>query len=179
MNTNLLINQIKTPLGNMTMGATDEGICLFDFEYRKSIDPIKRRIEGYMGMEFVEGEHEHFSLLREQIGQYFEGSRKDFDLPLHLLGTPFQVSVWKGLKEIPYAETRSYKAQSIFLGNEKAIRAIAAANGENGIAIIIPCHRVIGTNGSLVGYGGGLPKKKWLLEHEIKHSGKTNQMALF
>jgi O-6-methylguanine DNA methyltransferase len=113
------------------------------------------------------------------MNEYFIGTRKEFDLPLHLLGTSFQKSVWLGLLQIPYGETRSYKKQSIFLGNEKAIRAVAGANGENGIAIIIPCHRVIGENGSLTGYGGGLQRKKWLLDHERKHSGKTGQAELF
>ena len=170
---------IDTPLGKMRLGATDDGICLFDFEYRRSIDAIMKRIETFAGDTFAEGEHPHFKILEQQIGEYFTGQRKEFDVPLHLLGTPFQKSVWQGLIQIPYGETRSYKAQSIFLGNEKAIRAVAAANGENGIAIIVPCHRVIGTNGSLIGYGGGLPKKKWLLEHERKHSGKTGQAELF
>ena len=87
--------------------------------------------------------------------------------------------VWEGLKQIPFGETRSYKKQSIFLGDEKAIRAVARANGENGIAIIIPCHRVIGENGSLVGYGGGLWRKQWLLKHERAHSGQTQQQSLF
>jgi len=96
-----------------------------------------------------------------------------------LAGTDFQKSVWVALQQIPYGETRSYKQQSIALGNEKAIRAVAGANGENGIAVIIPCHRVIGENGSLIGYGGGLQRKKWLLEHERKHSGKETQLGLF
>eukprot|EP01012_Entosiphon_sulcatum_P048947 TRINITY_DN67528_c0_g1_i1.p2 TRINITY_DN67528_c0_g1~~TRINITY_DN67528_c0_g1_i1.p2 ORF type:complete len:105 (-),score=7.05 TRINITY_DN67528_c0_g1_i1:27-320(-) len=96
-----------------------------------------------------------------------------------MIGTDFQKRVWKGLLDIPFGETRSYKKQSIYLGDVKAIRAVATANGQNGIAIIVPCHRVIGDNGSLVGYGGGLPKKKWLLEHEAKHSGKDLQMGLF
>lgn len=163
----------------MRMGASDEGICLFDFEYRRSIDTIMNRIEKHMGCSFTPGEHPHFEILKQQAGEYFTGERKDFDLTLHLVGSPFQVSVWKLLMQIPYAETRSYKKQSIMLGNEKAIRAVAGANGENGIAIIVPCHRVIGENGSLVGYGGGLPKKQWLLDHERKHSGKTGQLGLF
>src|ERR1700677_4990764 len=175
----IYISRIDTPVGKMRIGATDEGICLFDFQYRKSIDTIMKRIETLSGDKFTEGEHPHFKLLEQQIGEYFTGARKEFDLPLHLLGTPFQKSVWQGLQPIPYGETRSYKQQSIFLGNEKAIRAVAGANGENGIAIIIPCHRVIGENGSLVGYGGGLQRKKWLLDHERKHSGKTGQAALF
>ena len=163
----------------MRIGATDEGICLFDFQYRRSIDSIVGRIETLGGMKLTEGEHPYFALLEQQVAEYFLGTRKEFDLPLHLIGTAFQKSVWQGLLTIPYGETRSYKQQSIFLGNEKAIRAVAGANGENGIAIIIPCHRVIGTNGTLTGYGGGLPTKKWLLEHERKHSGKTGQAELF
>ncbi len=163
----------------MRIGATDEGICIFDFQYRRSIDSIMKRIETIAGDSFGEGEHPHFEKLELQIGEYFAGTRKEFDLPLHLLGTPFQKSVWLGLLQIPYGETRSYKQQSIFLGNEKAIRAMAGANGENGIAIIIPCHRVIGENGSLTGYGGGLQRKKWLLDHERKFSGKTGQGELF
>lgn len=176
----LYIQYIDTPVGRMKAGATDEGICLFDFEYRRMIDAIMKRIFNGLGStEFVEANHPHIDTLRQQVGEYFEGSRKEFDLPLHLIGTDFQKKVWKGLMEIPYAETRSYEKQSIFLGDMKAIRAVAGANGENGIAIIVPCHRVIGKNGSLTGYGGGLHRKKWLIEHEIKHSGKTAQINLF
>lgn len=175
----ICIKHIDTPVGKMRIGASDEGICLFDFQYRKSIDTIMKRIETLSGKKFADGDHPHFKILEQQIGEYFVGTRKEFDLPLHLVGTPFQKSVWEGLLKIPYGETRSYKQQSIFLGNEKAIRAVATANGENGIAIIVPCHRVIGTNGTLVGYGGGLQRKKWLLDHERKHSGKTGQGELF
>ena len=175
----ITITYLDTPLGRMRAGATDEGICLFDFEYRRMIDNIMKRIETTLNDSFQEGHHPHFDTLKKQADEYFLGTRQVFDLPLHLVGTDFQKQVWNGLLQIPYAETRSYKKQSIFLGDVKAIRAVARANGENGIAIIVPCHRVIGENGSLVGYGGGLPKKKWLLEHEIKHSGKTNQMPLF
>jgi AraC family transcriptional regulator of adaptative response/methylated-DNA-[protein]-cysteine methyltransferase len=175
----ICLTHIDTPVGKMRAGATDDGICLFDFQYRRSIDSIMKRIETLSGKKFTEGMHPHFQLLEQQIGEYFTGLRKEFDLPLHLLGTVFQKSVWTGLHQIPYGETRSYKHQSIFLGNEKAIRAVAGANGENGIAIIIPCHRVIGENGSLTGYGGGLQRKKWLLDHERKHSGKTGQAELF
>lgn len=175
----LVCKYIDTPTGKMRMGATDAGICLFDFQYRKSIDTIMKRIEQTLGVTASEGEHPYFAILEQQIDEYFKGIRRAFDLPLHLVGSPFQVSVWEGLLQIPYGETRSYKKQSIFLGNEKAIRAVASANGENSIAIIVPCHRVIGTNGSLTGYGGGLHRKKWLLEHEWKHSGKSGQSELF
>jgi len=175
----IFLSSIDSPVGKMRIAATDDGICLFDFQYRKSINGIMKRIEMLSGKKFTEGSHPYFKLLQQQIDEYFLGTRKEFDLPLHLVGTPFQKSVWEGLLKIPYGETRSYKQQSIFLGNEKAIRAVATANGENGIAIIIPCHRVIGTNGSLTGYGGGLPRKKWLLDHERKHSGKNGQGELF
>jgi len=175
----IALKHIDTPVGKMRIGATDEGICLFDFQYRRSIDSIMKRIETHVGHKFEEAEHPHFSLLEEQIGQYFAGTRKEFDLPLHFAGTAFQKSVWEGLLKIPYGETRSYKQQSIFLGNEKAIRAVAGANGENGIAIIVPCHRVIGEDGSLTGYGGGLQRKKWLLDLEKRHSGKVAQGELF
>jgi len=163
----------------MTAAATDEGICVFDFTHRKMMSSILSRIQIALNTSVVEGEHRHFRILEYQIEEYFAGIRKGFDLPLHMIGTPFQLRVWKGLQQIPYAETRSYKKQSVLLGDEKAIRAVARANGENGLAIIIPCHRVIGENGSLVGYGGGLPRKQWLLEHERKHSGMTLQQRLF
>jgi O-6-methylguanine DNA methyltransferase len=176
----IALKHINTPVGVMRIGATDEGICLFDFQYRRSIDSIMKRIETHTGHKFTEVDHHPlFPLLEGQITEYFSGHRKVFDLPLHFAGTPFQKSVWTGLLQIPYGETRSYKQQSIFLGNEKAIRAVAGANGENGIAIIVPCHRVIGEDGSLTGYGGGLQRKKWLLDLERKHSGIAAQGELF
>lgn len=175
----ITVKHIDTPLGLMRAAATDEGICLFDFVHRRMLDAIEKRITNTLGAEVQEGEHRYISTLEEQIAEYFTGTRKEFDLPLHLVGTDFQKKVWNGLLSIPYGETRSYKQQSIFLGDVKAIRAVGTANGQNGIAIIVPCHRVIGDNGSLVGYGGGLPKKKWLLQHEAKHSGKNMQAALF
>ena len=170
---------MDTPLGLMRAAATAEGICLFDFQYRRSIDSIMQRIENLLEDNFAEGEHRYFAQLEQEINEYFAGTRKEFTLPLHLVGTPFQKSVWEALLQIPYGDTRSYKQQSIFLGNEKAIRAVAGANGDNGIAIIVPCHRVIGGDGSLTGYGGGLERKKWLLEHEQKYSGKGGQGSLF
>jgi methylated-DNA-[protein]-cysteine S-methyltransferase len=110
-----------------------------------------------------------------QLEEYFQKKRTNFDLNLNPLGTDFQLHVWKELQKIPYAETCTYKEQSKRLGSEKAIRAIASANGKNPIWIIIPCHRVIGSDGSLTGYAGGLWRKKWLLEHE----NPPNQTSLF
>ena len=104
----------------------------------------------------------------EQLIQYFGGERRFFDLPLNQEGTPFQKQVWSELTSIPFGKTISYIELAIKTGDPKATRAVAAANGKNNIAIIVPCHRVIGADKTLVGYGGGLWRKKWLLEHEMK-----------
>ena len=110
-----------------------------------------------------------------QLNEYFEGKRTDFDFKLNLKGTEFQQKVWKSLLDIPYGKTRTYLEQSKILGDVKAIRAVASANGKNPLWIVVPCHRVIGTDGSLTGYAGGLWRKKWLLEHE----NPTTQQSLF
>ena len=112
--------------------------------------------------------------MQAQLNAYFDGDRKDFDIPLDLRGTPFQERVWTVLRDIPYGETRSYMDQAIALGIPKAVRAVASANGDNRIAIMVPCHRVIGKNGTLVGYGGGLWRKQFLLDLE----GAPQQLSL-
>ena len=117
-------------------------------------------------------QHELLSNCQLELDEYFSGIRTSFSIPLELMGTPFQNRVWDALKTIPYGKTISYLSLSKLLGDVKAIRAVGAANGRNNIAIIIPCHRVIGSNAKLVGYAGGLWRKQWLLEHEAKfHSG--------
>jgi methylated-DNA-[protein]-cysteine S-methyltransferase len=114
-----------------------------------------------------------------QLDEYFKGQRKEFLLPLLLQGTEFQKTVWRSLLDISYGKTISYTQQSKMLNNEKGIRAIASANGNNEISIIIPCHRVIGSNGELMGYAGDLWVKEWLINHERKHSGQATQGQLF
>jgi methylated-DNA-[protein]-cysteine S-methyltransferase len=111
-----------------------------------------------------------FNKCRRQLDEYFSGQRKNFDLPLWQDGTVFQQKVWKALMQIPYGKTISYLQLAIQLGNVKATRAVAAANGRNQLSIIVPCHRVIGSDGSLTGYAGGLDRKKWLLNHENKYA---------
>lgn len=175
----LFEKNIKTPLGEMLAMASDDGICLFDFPYRRMMPQIRQRIVNSFGIEPIHNEHPLFQKLEEQLNAYFKGALQNFDLPLHLIGTDFQEQVWKALQTIPYGKTRSYKQQAIFLGNEKAIRAVAKANGENSMAILIPCHRVIGENGSLIGYAGGLRNKEWLLGHEKRYSGMMQQQLLF
>ncbi|MBE2288681.1 MAG: methylated-DNA--[protein]-cysteine S-methyltransferase [Chitinophagaceae bacterium] len=175
----IALKRIDTPLGRMRVGATEKGICLFDFQFRRAVEGIMERVERLLDDKFAETDSPYFSILETQIAEYFNGTRKEFDVPLHLTGTPFQKSVWEALKDIPYGETRSYKQQSVAMGQEKAIRAIASANGDNPIAIIIPCHRIIGEDGSLTGYSGGLQRKQQLLDLERRFSGKFTQAQLF
>lgn len=107
--------------------------------------------------------------LREQLAAYWTGALREFDVPLHLPGTPFRMRVWAALREIPYGETWSYGKLAAHLGDPNASRAVGLANGRNPIGIVVPCHRVVGANGSLVGYGGGVERKRWLLDHERAH----------
>ena len=113
-----------------------------------------------------------FDAVREQLDAYFAGELGAFDLPLAPHGTRFQQRVWEELTRIPYAETISYKELALRLGDQKLVRAVGLANGRNPLSIVIPCHRVIGADGSLVGYGGGLERKRWLLEHEAVAAGR-------
>lgn len=159
----ITITRIPTPLGPMLAGATEKGICLFEFTDRRMLETQLTRIKKIFKADLISGSSKHFDILNEQMEEYFTGKRKEFTFPLVIDGTPFQEKVWKALLKIPYGETRSYKDQAKSIGNPKAVRAVANANGDNRIAIIIPCHRVIGANGKLVGYGGGLWRKKYLL----------------
>jgi AraC family transcriptional regulator of adaptative response/methylated-DNA-[protein]-cysteine methyltransferase len=157
---------IETPLGTMLAGANEQGICLLEFSERAILNREFSDLTRLLKAEFEEGENRHFQVLRDELTMYFDGSLKKFEVPLVIAGTEFQKEVWNELLRIPYGTTRSYKEQSVAINKFDAIRAVAAANGANRIAIIIPCHRVIGEDGSLTGYGGGLWRKKWLLDLE-------------
>jgi AraC family transcriptional regulator of adaptative response/methylated-DNA-[protein]-cysteine methyltransferase len=174
--TNIInITRITTPLGPMFACATEDGVCLLEFTDRRMLEYELKDINKHLKANIVYGENKHFEPLRRQMEEYFSGKRKVFDLPLVTPGTEFQKQVWAKLCDIQFGETRSYKKQAEMLGNPGAIRAVAHANGMNRISIIIPCHRVIGEDGSLTGYGGGLWRKKWLLDFE---QGK-NELKLF
>jgi AraC family transcriptional regulator of adaptative response/methylated-DNA-[protein]-cysteine methyltransferase len=162
----VVTTRILTPLGPMLAGATEDGICLLEFIDRRMLGTQIERLKKTLKAEFIPGTNPHFEALNQQISEYFEGTRKEFSLPLVTSGTPFQEKVWRVLQEIPYGSTRSYKEQAERIGNPNAVRAVARANGDNRIAIIIPCHRVIGSDGSLTGYGGGLWRKRYLLDLE-------------
>lgn len=160
------IYQLLTPLGPMLSASVEKGICLLEFIDRKMLESELKEISKRLDAPLVTSPGPHLRDLKLQLEQYFNGDRKKFDLPLFTPGSDFQKQVWKGLQNIPYGTTRSYKEQAKAMGRPEAVRAVANANGANRIAIIIPCHRVIGANGNLVGYGGGLWRKKRLLALE-------------
>jgi len=167
---NIFTAEIQTPIGKMLACATEQGICLLEFDDRKNLKKQLNDIENYLSGDRVEQTNEHLEQLEEQLSDYFLGKRTDFDLPLVLSGTPFQEKVWTALREIPFGKQETYKGLTNRLGDPKAIRAVAGANGANKMAIIIPCHRVVGSDGKLTGYAGGLWRKKWLLNHESKQT---------
>ena len=163
-----VINIIRftTKLGPMFACATEKGLCLLDFTDRRMLESEFKDLCKRLNAVILPGENKYLDEVQKQVKEYLSGKRKIFKIDLEPVGTDFQKSVWKVLQEIPYGETWSYKEQSIRLKNPKAVRAVATANGYNKIAFIIPCHRVIGSDGSLTGYGGGLDRKRWLLDLE-------------
>ena len=167
-----IINIIRfsTKIGPMFACATEKGICLLEFTDRRMLETEFRDLRKRLDAVILPGENKYLDLVQIQIAEYMDGKRKSFDVPLIMPGTEFQRSVWKILIQIPYGRTWSYKEQAIKLNKPKAVRAVANANGCNRIAFIIPCHRVIGSDGNLTGYGGGLGRKKWLLDLEQKFS---------
>jgi AraC family transcriptional regulator of adaptative response/methylated-DNA-[protein]-cysteine methyltransferase len=173
------LTKINTPLGEMVAGATDEGICLLEFSDRRMLSTEYKDLKRLLKTTFEDGQNRHLKALKKQLNEYLEGKRKEFDVHLITPGTEFQQAVWQELQSIPFGTTRSYQEQAIALNKPDSIRAVANANGMNRISIVIPCHRVIGSDGRLTGYGGGLKRKKWLLDHEKKYSGKAVDLSLF
>jgi AraC family transcriptional regulator of adaptative response/methylated-DNA-[protein]-cysteine methyltransferase len=158
--------QVLTPLGPMLAGSVKSGICLLEFTDRRMLEKELIDLQKRFKASIVTSYSTHIKLLKKQLDEYFMGERTQFNVSLCTPGSEFQNNVWKALRGIPYGETRSYKDQAKAIGNPKAVRAVARANGDNKIAIIIPCHRVIGSDGNLTGYGGGVERKKRLLEIE-------------
>lgn len=162
----ILINRLTTPIGPMFIAATESGVCLLEFTDRKMLETELSDLQKRLKANILVGENLMIKNAKKQIADYFKGERKSFDIPLHAPGTAFQIKVWEILKEVAYGTTSTYQKQAQKIENPKAIRAVARANGANRIAILIPCHRIIGKDGHLTGYGGGIERKKWLLQFE-------------
>jgi len=154
----ILYTRINSPVGRLTLAASDAGLHLLEFA--KSAHPVS------FDVEWREGSHPILQRTKAQLQDYFSGTLREFDLPLAPQGTPFQCLVWNALASIPYGTTTSYAELAVRIGKPAAMRAVGGANGRNPISIILPCHRVIGADGSLTGYGGGLPIKEFLLRLE-------------
>ncbi|WP_439475533.1 methylated-DNA--[protein]-cysteine S-methyltransferase [Algoriphagus formosus] len=196
----ILTTSYKSPVGELIIGAFQGRLCLCDWYYRRMRKAVDERIQKGLNADFLNFDldsekknptsatdkdirPENIEVIQkaiEQLEDYFSGNRKTFDVPLSMVGTDFQQSVWQELMEIPFGETRSYLELSQQMGNPDAIRAVASANGANAISIIIPCHRIIGSDGSLVGYAGGLDAKKRMLRLEgAKNNRDRGQTELF
>ena len=175
---NIFLEEYESPLGVLLVGSFQDRLCLCDWKYRKSRATIDRRIQSGTGSEYNFGTTDITQEAILQLKAFFAGERTEFDLPLLPLGTEFQMGVWRALLEVPYGETISYKTLSRRLGDHHAVRAVASANGANALSIVIPCHRVLGSQGELTGYAGGLDAKKSLLRLESRVSRK-GQLVLF
>lgn len=174
---NINIQYFKTSFGELLIGDFENKICVCDWRYRKMRSSIDKRIQDGLKAEYVECDSPLLKQLRTELEAYFNGERKEFEIPLLFVGTDFQKQVWEELLKIPFGKTQSYLELSQQLNNEKAIRAIASANGANAISIIVPCHRIIGSKGELVGYAGGLSTKKKLLKLEC--TDQSEQLEFF
>ncbi len=174
---NIKIQYFKNNYGELIIGSFRDQLCLCDWRYRKMRSSIDKRIQAGLTAEYVEQATPIISNTIEQLNEYFCGDRKIFSIPLLLVGTDFQKQVWNALCTVGYGETNSYSGLSQKINNSAAVRAVATANGANAISIIIPCHRIIGMNGDLVGYAGGLDTKRKLLE--LEHRNTIAHSTLF
>lgn len=168
------LKRIETPLGTMIACATGQGICLLEFTDRRMLETELKSVATLLNATIIQGQNALFEVLEKELQDYFAGKRKEFSVPLHSPGTPFQKMAWSNLRKIPYGETRTYKEQAEAMKCPDSIRAVAHANGMNRLAILIPCHRVIGKNGKLTGYGGGLWRKQFLLDLEKRNLHSHN-----
>lgn len=158
--------RVLTPLGPLLMGTTRTGVCLLEFTDRRMLETQLRRLVERLDCVYAPGTSEIGEQLEAELQEYFAGRLREFQTPLHTPGTEFQQRVWAALRGIAYGTTRSYAEQARMIEAPEAVRAVARANGDNRVAIVIPCHRVVGADGRLTGYGGGLWRKRWLLHHE-------------
>lgn len=168
------ISKYTSPVGELILGSFAGRLCMCDWNLKHRRTIIDRRIRRYLNADFKEGCPELIKLTVVQLEEYFNGDRMDFSIPLQFAGTEFQCKVWTELMKIPYGKTISYAELAAGIGNPKAVRAMASANAANPISIIVPCHRVIGSNQKLTGYAGGLHAKETLLNLEAKVKSQTH-----
>ena len=171
--TDICIQYHKTKIGELILGSFEGKLCLLDFNYRKMRNAVDDRIKKGLNADFIEEDSEIIEKTRTELDEYFKENRREFDVPIQIVGTDFQKSVWNALLKVAYGTTSTYLQLAKGINNGKAVRAVAGANAANAIAIIIPCHRIIGSSGELVGYAGGLPTKKRLLTLEKKQEFYT------
>ncbi|XLM33996.1 MAG: methylated-DNA--[protein]-cysteine S-methyltransferase [Rickettsia africae] len=157
---------LDTPLGSMLAISDTERLYLLDFVESKGLEYKIKRLKINTKSAITEDRTRPIISIEEELKSYFSGTLQKFNTPIYLLGSEFQKLVWQELMNVPYGETRSYFTQAKLIGMERSYRAVANANGANKFVIIIPCHRIINNNGKLGGYGAGLDRKKWLIEHE-------------
>jgi methylated-DNA-[protein]-cysteine S-methyltransferase len=165
MTTSLHRTNIDSPVGELGLVATSTRLVAV-------LWPEERDGRVRFAVEPTDGSNEILTQTAEQLGEYFEGARRAFDLPLELRGTEFQQEVWQSLADIPYGETSTYGKQAAAIGRPRAIRAVGSANGRNPLSIVLPCHRIVGADGKLTGFAGGLDTKRWLLDHESGVAGR-------
>jgi AraC family transcriptional regulator of adaptative response/methylated-DNA-[protein]-cysteine methyltransferase len=164
--TALAAERLETPLGLMTAVADEEYLLALEFEDRGTRRGDIDRLLARTGCGLRPGSTGPIESIRRELAEYFAGVRSAFETPVSPLGTPFEQSVWQTVRAVPYGETRSYRDLAVTLGRPAATRAVGRANGANPVPIVVPCHRIIGSDGSLCGYGGQMWRKRWLLEHE-------------
>jgi len=174
MNT-IHIQYYKTKIGNLVLGCFQDRLCMLDFRYRKMRNSVDKRIKQGLNADFIERDDDILQKTRQQIDEYLSAHRKQFDIPILMVGSDFQKQVWQQLMRVSYGQTASYSDLAKRINHEKAVRAVASANGANALALIIPCHRIIESNGGLGGYGGGLSVKKRLLKIEVGNRPLTEK----
>lgn len=159
----IIHSYVDSPLGPLLLTGDGEGLTgLYTDQHGRLPTELGPRVD------------EEFAEARSQLAEYFAGERNDFDLPLRASGTPFQRAVWQALRQIRYGSTLTYRQVAERVGNPKAVRAVGSANSRNPISIIVPCHRVLGSDGKLIGYAGGFFAKRWLLDHELATAGLSS-----
>ena len=162
------IQYVKTIAGELIIGSFQQQLCMLDYRYRKARKSLDNRLSKGLKAKFVESNDDIIEQTKTQLNDYFAHKRTQFDLPLLLVGSDFQKQVWHGLLKVPFGQTNTYMQLAKSINNEKAVRAVANANGANAVSIVVPCHRIIETSGGLGGYAGGLATKKRLLQLEQK-----------